>query len=118
MISGQWHGRAELFVEGAENQRFRKIVLSLAVEGAVEVEEDGPEDGCGEEDGGEFAAGSECELRGGVRAVEFAEAVFASGAPAALAGGAEVQALRGGNSWARCQIRVHSGGLRSALLIQ
>lgn len=107
-----------LYISSALRRHSASVVDTLMVEGAVEVEEDGPEDGCGEEDGGEFAAGSECELRGGVRAVAFAEAVFASGAPAALAGGAEVQALRGGNSWARCQIRVHSGGLRSALLIQ
>ena len=64
------------------------------MEGVVEVDEDGPEDGEGEEDGGDFAAGRAGELRGGVWAVAFTETVFESGAGAAVAGASEVKALR------------------------
>jgi hypothetical protein len=69
---------------------------SLVVEGAVEVEENGPEDGGGEENGGDFAACGEGEAPSGVRAVAFAEAVFEGGTRAAFAGGVQVKALRGG----------------------
>jgi hypothetical protein len=69
---------------------------SSAVQGVVEVEEDGPEDGGGEENGGDFAACGEGEAPSGVRAVAFAEAVFEGGTRAALAGGVQVKALRGG----------------------
>ena len=61
----------------------------------VKVEQDGPEDGDGEKDGGDFAAGGEGELRGSVGAVTFAEAVFERGAGAAIAGASEVKTLRG-----------------------
>lgn len=60
----------------------------------VEVEEDGPENGDGEEDGGDFAAGGEGELRRGIGAVAFTEAVFERGAGAAVARAPEVKALR------------------------
>lgn len=70
------------------------IPQSSVVEGAVEVEEDGPEDGCGEEDGGDFAAGGEGELRRGVGAVAFAETAIERTAGATVAGASEVEALR------------------------
>lgn len=51
----------------------------LVVEGVEEIEEDGPEDGGGEENGGDFAARGKGEAPSGVRAVAFAEAVFEGG---------------------------------------
>lgn len=63
------------------------------VEGAEEIDEDGPEDGSGEKDGEELAAGGKGEAPSCVGAVTFAEAVLQRRMRAALAGGVQMQAL-------------------------
>lgn len=60
----------------------------------IQVEDDGPEDGGGEENRENLALSSEDEAGGTVWAVEFAEAVFECGAPTAFAGSVQIQALR------------------------
>jgi hypothetical protein len=80
-------GIPALWAAGGELDPSDAVRRKLVVEGVVEVEEDGPKDGGGEENGGDFAAGGESETPGGVRAVEFAEAVFEGGTRAAFAGG-------------------------------
>ena len=80
----------------------------------VKVEEDGPEDGDGEEDGGDFAAGGEGELRGGAGTVAFTETVFERGAGAAVAGASEVKALR--EHFGRlCRRRLHARAQRRVI---
>ncbi len=67
--------------------------MAPMLDGVVEVDENGPEDGGAEEKREDFAAGGGVETPGGVRAVKLAEAVFVGGTRATLAGVAEVETL-------------------------
>lgn len=64
------------------------------MESVVEVNEDGPQHGSGEEHGEKPAARDDVEAPSSVGAVALAEAVFQGCAQAAFAGAAEMEALR------------------------
>lgn len=85
----------------------RRGLAAPMLNGVVEVDEDGPEDGGAEEKREDFAAGGGVEAPGGVGAVKVAETVFVGGARATLAGVAEVQALRGGVGRLDCVVGFH-----------
>lgn len=70
------------------------MLVAPMLNGVVEIDEDGPEDGETEEKREDFAASGGVETPHSFRAVTLAEAVLVSGARATLAGAVEMQALR------------------------